>query len=428
MLDWVVPMDTVLFDRAAHGRELLARVAELGRHSDSPEHYTRTFLTPAHRAAAGRIAAWMREAGMAVRVDAIGNVIGRYEAADGDAGARTLLVGSHFDSVRNGGRYDGVLGILVPIACVAELERRGARLAIAIEVVAFSDEEGARFQTSFLSSRALIGRFDPALLERRDADGVTLRDALQGAGLDPARVAQARIDPARLAAYVEVHIEQGPVLLDEGLPLGVVTTIAGGSRHLVNVSGESGHAGTVPMARRRDALAAASEMVLALEQRCGAGGTLVGTVGILRVRDGTGNVIPGQVEFTCDIRAGDDATREAAERDVFAAFEQIARRRGVKVARTRTHQVRAVPCAQWLQDRLEQSVARAGLRARRLASGAGHDAMILAEVADVGMLFVRCGAGGVSHNPAETVSAEDAGAAAEALLDFMVNGFGRPAS
>ena len=218
-------------------------------------------------------------------------------------GARTLLLGSHFDSVRNGGKYDGVLGILVPIACVAELDRRHERLPLAIEVAAFSDEEGARFQTSFLSSRALIGRFDPALLGRRDADGVTLAQALQAAGLDPARVAEARIDPQRLAAYVEVHIEQGPVLLDEGLALGIVTTIAGGSRHRVRVSGESGHAGTVPMPRRHDALAAASEMVLALEQRCGAGGSLVGTVGILRVRDGTGNVIPGEVEFTCDIRA-----------------------------------------------------------------------------------------------------------------------------
>ena len=413
-------METAPFDRAGQGRELLARVAELGARSDSPQHYTRTLLTPAHQAAGRQIAHWMREAGMAVRVDAVGNVIGRYEASGGE-GARTLLLGSHFDSVRNGGKYDGVLGILVPIACVAQLHHRGERLPLAIEIAAFSDEEGARFQTSFLSSRALIGRFDPALLERRDADGVTLAQALLAAGLDPARVAEARIDPKRLAAYVEVHIEQGPVLLDEGLALGIVTTIAGGSRHLVRVAGESGHAGTVPMPRRRDALAAASEMGLALERRCGAGGSLVGTVGILEVRDGTGNVIPGDVEFTCDIRAGEDAIRQAAERDVFASFEEIARRRGVRVTFERTHEVHAVPCAPWLQDRLEASVARVGVRPRRLASGAGHDAMILAQVTDVGMLFVRCGAGGVSHNPAETVSAEDAGVAVEALLHFVRN-------
>jgi hydantoinase/carbamoylase family amidase len=410
-------MDTAPFDRTGQGRELLARVAELGTHSDSPHHYTRTFLTPAHQAAARQIARWMGEAGMEVRVDAVGNVIGRYGASR-DGGARTLLFGSHFDSVRNGGKYDGVLGILAPMACVAELARRGERAPVAIEVVAFSDEEGARFQTSFLSSRALIGHFDAALLERRDADGVTLAQALEAAGLDPARVSEARIDPRRLAAYVEVHIEQGPVLLDEGLALGVVTTIAGGARHLVRVSGESGHAGTVPMARRHDALAAASEMVLALERRCGAGGSLVGTVGILRVRDATGNVIPGEVEFTCDVRAGEDATRAAAERDVFAAFGEIALRRGVQVSFERTHQVPAVPCAPWLQEQLAASVSRVGVRPRRLASGAGHDAMILAQVTDVGMLFVRCGAGGVSHNPAETVSADDAGIAVEALLDF----------
>src|SRR5258705_3905639 len=263
-------MKTVLFNRAAQGRALVDRVALLGRHSDSPHHYTRTFLTPAHRAAASQIGDWMREAGMAVRVDAIGNVIGRYEG-----GSRTLLMGSHFDSVRNGGKYDGVLGILVPIACVAELHARGERLPVSIEIAAFSDEECARFQTGFLSSRALIGRSDPAVLERKDADGIAFTKAMRGAGLDPARIGEAKIDPATLAAYVEVHIEQGPVLLAEGLPLGIVTVIAGSSRHLVTVTGEAGHAGTVPMPVRHDALAAAAEMVLALERRCGAGGSLV---------------------------------------------------------------------------------------------------------------------------------------------------------
>ncbi|HSN19580.1 MAG TPA: hydantoinase/carbamoylase family amidase, partial [Usitatibacter sp.] len=238
-------MDASAPARSALGRELLARAAALARHSDSAEHYTRTYLTPAHRAAARDIAQWMREAGMSVRVDAVGSVIGRYEA--GAPAARTLLVGSHFDSVRNGGRYDGVLGILVPIACVAELHARGERMSYAIEVAAFADEEGARFQTSFLASRAMLGRLDPAVLERRDAGGVSLRDALLAAGLDPARIGEAAIDTSRLGAYVEVHIEQGPVLLNEGHALGVVTTIAGGTRHALTVRGEAGHAGTVPM-------------------------------------------------------------------------------------------------------------------------------------------------------------------------------------
>ena len=398
--------------------DLLERVAALGRYSDSPDHYTRTYLTPAHQAAAARIAEWMREAGMTVRIDAVGSVIGRYEAAR--PGARTLLMGSHFDSVRNGGKFDGVLGILVPIACIAELNRGGERLPVALEVAAFSDEEGARFQTSFLASRALISGSDSHihLRGRRDADGVTLEQAMREAGLDLAKLDAARVDPAQLAAYLEVHIEQGPVLLNDGHALGVVTHIAGGSRHLIRVKGEAGHAGTVPMAIRHDALAAAAEMVLAVERRCARGG-LVGTVGILKVKDGTGNVIPGEVEFTADIRSGDDATRRKAEGDVFAEMESIARRRGVALERTQTHEVRAVPCAPWLQDRIARGIEACGLAAPRLASGAGHDAMILAEVTDVGMLFVRCGAGGVSHNPAETVTAADADLAVKALLHVL---------
>jgi allantoate deiminase/N-carbamoyl-L-amino-acid hydrolase len=401
------------------GAGIVERAAKLGRHSDSPDHYTRTLFTPAHRAAAAEIARWMSEAGMAVRTDPIGNVIGRYEGAAADA--KTLLMGSHFDSVRNGGKFDGVLGILVPIACIAELNARGERLRVALEVAAFSDEEGARFQTSFLSSRALVGRFDPSALERCDSEGVSLAAAMREAGLDPAEAPRAALDPSRLAGYVEVHIEQGPVLLDAGQPLGVVTSIASGIRYLVHVTGEAGHAGTVPMSRRHDALAAAAEMVLAVEKQCAAVDAAVGTVGILKVKDGTGNVIPGEVDFTVDVRAPDDARRHEAEALVLREIERIAKRRGVSAQPARgPHDVKGVPCAPWLQDRLAQSIERCvGGTALRLPSGAGHDAMILAEVTDVGMLFVRCGAGGVSHNPAETVTAGDAGLASGVLLDFL---------
>ncbi len=399
------------------GRDILARAHALARHSDSPDHYTRTWLTPAHRAASAQLAAWMREAGMDVRSDGAGSLIGRYEGAS--PGAKALVTGSHYDSVRNGGKYDGVLGILVPIACVAQLHRRGERLPHAIEVVAFADEEGARFQTSFLASRAFLGRFDTALLGRRDAAGVRFDEAMREAGLDPAAIAANPADPARLAAYVEVHIEQGPVLLGEGLPLGVVTAIAGGTRHLVTVTGAAGHAGTVPMSMRRDALAAAAEMVGAVESRAKAQAGLVGTVGLLEVKDGTGNVIPGEVTFTVDIRSGEDALREAAERDVFAAFDAIAARRGVAVSARRNHAVRATPCSPRLQDLLADGVAAVGAPVRRLPSGAGHDAMVMAEATEVGMLFIRCGAGGVSHNPAETVTDADAGLAAAALGEFF---------
>ncbi|NJD89610.1 MAG: allantoate amidohydrolase [Betaproteobacteria bacterium] len=410
-------MNRAAFDASSAGREILARAESLSRHSDSPVHYTRTWLSPAHRAAAAQLAEWMREAGMAVRVDGAGSVIGRYEGLA--PGANALVTGSHFDSVRNGGKYDGVLGILVPIACVAQLHRQGLRLAHAIEVVAFADEEGARFQTSFLASRAFLGQFDPAIRDRRDADGIGFDEAMRVAGLDPAAIAADPRDPATIAAYVEVHIEQGPVLLEAGLPLGVVTAIAGGTRHRVTVTGAAGHAGTVPMASRRDALAAAAEMVLAVESRAKSGGGLVGTVGVLEVREGTGNVIPGRVEFTVDIRSGDDAIRLAAERDVFARFEAIAARRGVTVSSRRNHAVNATPCSPRLQELLAESVAAVGAPVRRLASGAGHDAMVLASATEVGMIFVRCGAGGVSHDPAETVAAQDAGLAVAALGEFL---------
>jgi hydantoinase/carbamoylase family amidase len=352
-----------------------------------------------------------------VRVDAVGSVIGRYAGAQPDA--PTVMLGSHFDSVRNGGKYDGILGILVPIACVAEMHRKGERSAAAIEVIAFSDEEGARFSTSFLASRALIGKFDAAVLERRDAEGVTLAEAMRSAGLDPARIESAKVDPASLAAYVEIHIEQGPVLLKAGLPLGVVTSIASGARYGLRVSGEVGHAGTVPMGQRHDALAAAAEVVLAAEAlaRSKRGG--VATVGVLKVHDGSSNVIPGDVELTVDVRAPDDELRHELEWAVLADIEAIAFRRGVKIAKTKTHEVRAAPCAPWLQERLAASLSKGGIEVKRLPSGAGHDAMILAEVTDVAMLFVRCGAGGVSHNPAETITAADAGLAVATVLDFL---------
>lgn len=397
--------------------DVLSQAAALARHSDSAENYTRLYLTPAHSAAAQQLQSWMVQAGLEVRVDSVGNVIGRYAAAR--PGAKTLLIGSHFDSVRNGGKFDGNLGILTPIACVAEFNRRGERLPVAIEIAAFSDEEGVRFATGFLSSRSLIGEFDRAWLDRRDADGVTMREAMRDAGLDPEAAGRDPIDPKSLAGYFELHIEQGPVLLGEGLALGIVTTISGGNRHAFTVKGDAGHAGTVPMKMRHDALTAAAEMVLAIERRCSSGGTLVGTVGMLQLHEGSSNVIPGHVEFSLDIRAGDDATRIAAEDDIFKACDEIARRRDVAVRYTRHAESSVVQCTPRMQDLIAKSVEAVGVRPLRLPSGAGHDAMILARVCDVGMMFVRCGAGGVSHNPAETVTEEDVALALRALLHFL---------
>jgi hydantoinase/carbamoylase family amidase len=403
----------------AFGQTIVERAALLAAHSEQPDALTVTYLTPAHRAVAAQIADWMGEAGLQVHVDAVGNVVGRYPAAD--PVAKTLITGSHFDTVRNGGRFDGRLGILLPIAVVGALHRGGERLPYHLEVVAFAEEEGVRFKTGFLASSALAGVFDMALLDRTDADGVTLREAMRAAGLpgDEAAIAALARDPARLAGYVEVHIEQGPVLLDRGVPLGVVTSIAGGVRMAATVTGIAGHAGTTPMPMRRDAVAAAAEMVLSIEQRCSQAPTLVGTVGTIGVPNGAANVIPGRCEFSIDIRAADDATRDAAVADVVRELNAIAMRRGVALDLAQTMRVPCAPCSPRLSDLLERCIARAGALPLRLPSGAGHDAMIMRRVTDIGMLFVRCGAGGISHNPRETMTVEDADLAAHVFLDFL---------
>lgn len=399
------------------GPDLLRRHDLLATISEEPGRLTRTYLTPQHREAGEVIAGWMREAGMDAHFDAVGNVVGRYAAAG--PGAPVVLAGSHMDSVVDAGRYDGLFGILSPIACVADLARRGVRLPYTLEVVAFGDEEGVRFGVSMLGSRALAGRFDAAALERRDAAGVTMREALHAFGGDAAAIPSlARIG---IAAYLETHIEQGPVLLEAGLPVGVVTSIAGGTRVRVRVDGAAGHAGTTPMPGRRDALAAAAEMVLAVEAHCAArADTLVGTVGRLAVAGGGAiNVIPGAVEFTVDLRSGDDGLRDAALAAVEAACRSVAQRRGVALAWEPFFTLAAAPCDARLQAALAASVAAHGIAPRFLPSGAGHDAMEFAPLAPIAMLFVRCGAGGISHSPRETLAAEDAEVATSVLLHFL---------
>jgi hydantoinase/carbamoylase family amidase len=399
------------------GPQILSRCDALAAISEEPGRLTRTYLTPQHRAAGELVEGWMREAGMEAGFDALGNVVGRYAAVE--PGAPVVVTGSHMDTVVDAGRYDGIFGILAPIACVAELHARGRRLPFTLEVVAFGDEEGVRFGVSMLGSRALAGRFDASVLERRDAGGIALRDALLAFGGDPAGIpALAR---GRIAAFVETHIEQGPVLLDAGLPVGVVTSIAGGSRVRVRVEGVAGHAGTVPMPARQDALAAAAEMVLAIERHCAErADSLVGTVGKLAVAGGGAiNVIPGTVEFTVDLRSGEDAKRLAALAAVEALCRAIARRRRVALAWEPFFELAAAPCDARLQSQWAAAIAAHGVPVRHLPSGAGHDAMEFAAVAPIAMLFVRCGAGGVSHNPRETLVAEDADVATSVVLHFL---------
>ena len=401
------------------GLRLLSRADELARFTEDPPRVTRVFLSPQHRAAGEKILGWMREAGMTASFDALGNAVGRYEGAT--PGVPALLSGSHMDSVRNAGRYDGLLGILCPIECVRQLNAAGTRLPFAIEVIAFADEEGVRFGATLLGSHAVSGTFDPAWLEKKDADGITMREALSAFGGNPDAIPAMKRDPARVLAFVEVHIEQGPVLLAEGLPLGVVTAINGGSRYAVDVTGLAGHAGTVPMGLRRDALAGAAEMVLAAERIALSMPGTVATIGRIEAKPGAINVIPGDVRFTLDARAPVDERRNVLEQALLAEFEAIAARRSIKAEFTHILELKAATCAPWLMDQFGQSLRRKGIVEHRLPSGAGHDAMAIAPVADIAMLFVRCGNGGISHHPDETMTAEDGALAVDVLHDFIVH-------
>jgi allantoate deiminase len=399
------------------GESILARAELLAAITADAPRLTRAYLTPEHRRAGDLIAGWMREAGMSVKWDALGNVVGRYEGAVADA--PVLMTGSHLDTVRNAGRYDGLFGILSPIACVADLHRRGVRLPVAIEVVAFGDEEGVRFGVTLIGSKAMAGAFNPAWLEATDAGGLSMRDALREFGGDPDAVASVDRRGKGVVAFIESHIEQGPVLLDAGLSLGVVTAIAGASRIRCVVTGLAGHAGTVPMSARQDALAAASEMVLALERHCTVQPGLVGTVGRMTVMPGAVNVIPQDVEFTVDLRSGGDATRHAALEALRVEFAAIAMRRRVELAFEPFFELTASPCDDRLQRQFADAIAAQGLPVRHLPSGAGHDAMSFPAVCPIAMLFVRCGNGGISHHPDETMTVEDADVATEVLLRFI---------
>lgn len=385
-------------------------------YSDAPDMLSRAYLTPAHIAACGKLAEWMGEAGMVVRTDPAGNVIGRYE---GETDAPLLLIGSHIDSVRDAGAYDGPLGIMLGIECVAALAARGERLPFAIEVIAFGDEEGSRFPASMLTSRAVAGTLIAGDLDIADARGTTVAEALAGAGLDAAAFLSAAYVPGSVRAYLEAHIEQGPVLEAEGLPLGVVTAIAGQQRIRVEMVGVPGHAGTSAMHLRRDALAAAAEAVLAIERIAREGpGDLVATVGRLTVAPGATNVVPGKVDFTIDIRAGDDATRDAATSCILDTLADIGATRGIRTVTETTQVLPASPCDTTLADRLAEAVMATGQSPRRIVSGAGHDAMVMAALAPTAMLFIRC-TGGISHNPAEAVLVADVEKALQAMLLFI---------
>ncbi|MDO8903382.1 2-oxo-4-hydroxy-4-carboxy-5-ureidoimidazoline decarboxylase [Hydrogenophaga sp.] len=384
----------------------------LAQHSDPgyKEHgqLTVTYLTDAHRACAADLQRQMADCGFdEVGVDTVGNVVGRFHGTTPDA--PTLLTGSHFDTVRNGGKYDGRLGIFVPMACVQQLHAAGKRLPFAVEVVGFAEEEGQRYKATFLGSGALTGDFNPIWLDQQDTNGVTMRTAMLRAGLPATLEAinALKRDPAKYLGFVEVHIEQGPVLNELDIPLGVVTSINASVRYLGEVVGMACHAGTTPMDRRRDAAAAVAELALYAEQRAAADGDSVATIGMLQVPNGSINVVPGRCTFSLDLRAPSDEQRNALEHDVLKQLQAICERRGVRDTLEETMRAAAAPSAPAWQARWESAVASLGVPLHRMPSGAGHDAMKLHEVMPQAMLFVRGLNSGISHNPLESTTSDD---------------------
>ena len=380
--------------------------------SAEPGAITRLYLTPEQARAEAVVTGWMREAGMAVRRDAVGNLIGRVEGPE--PGGPALVLGSHLDTVRNAGRYDGPLGVLTGIACVEEI-LKGGGAPHAIEVVGFADEEGVRFGATLTGSRAFSGQLDMAALRTTDASGTTLAAAMRAYGLDPTAKQDAVRRPDEILGYLELHIEQGPMLERAGLPVGLVTAISGASRLEFTLTGEAGHAGTVAMTERRDALGGAAECVLAVEARCRDEGHLVGTVGRIHASPGAVNTIPGTVRFSVDLRAPDDAQRLAALGDIETACKRIAVRRRLGLGITLLHEADAVPCDPGLSTLVGEAIAAEGHPLLAMPSGAGHDGMAVAAIAPIAMVFVRC-RGGVSHNPAEFASLDDMEAGARVLL------------
>lgn len=400
-------------DPQALGARAAAMIAELAAISAEPNRLVRLFLSPEHRRAADLVAGWMRAAGLVVSEDALGTVRGRWGEG------RRLLVGSHLDTVIDAGQYDGPLGVIAGILAAEHFIRDG-KLPFGLDVLAFGDEEGSRFPATMTSSSACAGSFEHAALPMADANGVTLAAALQAYGKNPADIPAAAYRHDDVAGYVEVHIEQGPVLEAKAEPLGVVTGIVGQSRIRVTVTGEAGHAGTVPMQLRHDALAGAAEMALALERiaREHPADGMVGTVGRIEASPGAVNIIPGRVTFTVDLRALTDNLRLAAAAKFEAEARRLAAARGLAVAFDPFHEVATAHMAPALQDMLAASIADLGHQPIRLPSGAGHDAQIMARLCPAAMLFVRC-RGGISHSPAEFTTTADMGLAVAALIRFI---------
>ena len=405
-------------EQPTRGNQVWDWLQNLARHSESPwaerGELTVTYLSPAHRACAAQIRTDMLQAGCdSAEIDAVGNVVGRYRGSVD--GARALLTGSHYDTVRNGGKFDGRLGIYVPLSCVQALQQHKRRLPFDLEIVAFAEEEGQRYAATFLGSGALTGAFHPDWLDQCDANGIAMRSAMSAAGLRSADIPSLRRDARHYQGFVEVHIEQGPVLNALLLPLGVVTSINASARFQGEFIGTASHAGTTPMGQRQDAAAAAAELILFAEQRAMADADSVATVGQLQVPGGSINVVPGRCQFSLDLRAPNDEQRDALVRDVLAEIELIGARRQLQFTVQETLRASAAPSATAWQRRWEDAVGALGLPLQRMPSGAGHDAMQMHQLMPQAMLFVRGENAGISHNPLESTTSCDIQLAVQAF-------------
>jgi len=395
---------------------VMQRCDILGTCSEEPDRLTRPFASPAMHRVNETVAQWMRSAGMSVEQDAIGNLIGRYEARS--LGSKTLLLGSHLDTVRNAGKYDGPLGVMIALACVERLHARKERLPFAIEVLGFADEEGLRYHSAYIGSKAMTGTLDLETLYLIDADDISMEQAIRSFGGNLDTLPTARWHRDELLAYCEVHIEQGPVLEAQKLPVGIVSAISCQKRINVCFTGEAGHAGTVPMSLRRDALCAAAEFILAVETLARTRPGLVATVGQANVQPSASNVIAGQVTLSLDVRHKDDNVCEAACRQLEEQARQIGFARNISANWQLLQQHLSVPCSSHVIRLLTQAIEELGYLPLSIASGAGHDAVTLSKLTDIGMLFVRC-RGGISHNPAEAVTTEDVAVAIAVTERFL---------
>ena len=396
------------------GERLWRRISDLGKiGKQRGGGVTRLSFTEEERAAKDLVASYMEEAGLSVYEDAVGNLFGRREGRE--PGSPAVLIGSHVDSVYNGGNFDGPLGVLAGIEVLQTMGERGMETEHPIEVVAFADEEGARFSFGMIGSRALAGKLGAGDLENyEDGDGVSVAEAMRVYGLDPEKVGDAARPEGSIEAYVELHIEQGRVLESEDLPVGVVTGIAGAVWLRFILDGETGHAGATPMNLRRDALAAAAEIMGLIEAETVKTGTAVGTVGQLDLEPGGINIIPGKVRFSLDLRDIDEGVRDGVEARIMEGAEEVCRRRGVELEVETLQRLSPAPCSDLVRGSAERACERLGIRPHALPSGAGHDGMQLTDLCPMGMIFVRS-KNGISHNPDEWSSQDDCAIGADVL-------------